>query len=94
MLKNIAADMGVLYLILLNVVTFAMYGIDKYLAVRQMWRIPEKTLLAPLAFGGGGGAALGMLVFHHKTRKSKFRTAAASSVIVYTILLASVMRIG
>ena len=40
------------YLIGVNVVAFFLYGLDKYKARRQQWRIPEQTLLL-LAFVGG-----------------------------------------
>ncbi|MBQ0000778.1 MAG: DUF1294 domain-containing protein [Clostridiales bacterium] len=55
----------------INLVVFAIYGVDKFKAVRHAWRIPEKTLLIA-AFFGVVGAMLGMLVFRHKIRKPKF----------------------
>ena len=54
-----------------NIVVFAMYGIDKHKAKRGKWRTPEKTLITAAVFGIIG-AALGMLVFHHKVNKPKF----------------------
>ena len=56
-----------IYLVVINVVTFFMYGIDKWKAKRTKWRIPEATLLGMAVIGGSIGAWLGMKVWHHKT---------------------------
>ncbi len=60
------------YLIIINVIAFLAYGIDKYKAKREQWRIPEATLIGLAVIGGSVGALLGMRVFHHKTKKPKF----------------------
>ena len=60
------------YLLLANLVVFAMYGIDKRRAIKNKWRIPEKRLLLAALFGGAPGALWGMILFHHKTKKAKF----------------------
>ena len=64
-----------LYSILLglNVLTFLVYGIDKYKAKRGSWRIPESTLLLLALLGGSIGAWFGMKVWHHKTLHKKFK---------------------
>ena len=56
------------WLAAINLVTFAVYGIDKAKAKRGAWRIPEKTLFLLPLLGGSLGALLGMRVFHHKTK--------------------------
>ena len=56
------------YLIVINVLAFALMGIDKSKAKRHLWRIPEKTLFLSALLGGGAGAIIGMYFFHHKTR--------------------------
>ena len=56
----------------INVLTFILYGVDKYLAKKNMYRISEYTLFVLSFFGGGIGAILGMKVFHHKTKKISF----------------------
>lgn len=64
--------MLLIYLAGINAITFAAFGIDKAKAIKNQWRIPEKTLLG-LAFAGGSvGALLGMYLFRHKTRKARF----------------------
>lgn len=62
------------YIIILNLINFILYGIDKYKARHNKWRISEKTLLILSIFAGLGGF-LGMEIFHHKTREKKFYLA-------------------
>ena len=61
------------YLVIVNILAFIMYGLDKQKAVKKQWRIPEVQLLGIAAIGGSIGAILGMQFFHHKTRKWKFK---------------------
>lgn len=62
----------IIYVCVINVIAFLMYGLDKQKAKRRQWRIPEATLLGVAVIGGSIGAFLGMQVFHHKTKKPKF----------------------
>ena len=62
-----------IYLMVINVVTFFTYGIDKWKAKRSKWRIPESTLLVMALMGGSIGAWFGMKVWHHKTMHKKFK---------------------
>lgn len=57
----------------LNLLTFALYGIDKWKARHDRWRIPEATLLLFAFSGGSVGGLMGMYLFRHKTRKPRFR---------------------
>ena len=61
------------YLVAVNVVTFLVYGIDKFKAKRGKWRISEFALLILAIIGGSIGAWLGMKVWHHKTMHKKFK---------------------
>ena len=61
------ANALIYYLIVINVVTFLVYGIDKWKAKQGSWRISEATLLILAVIGGSIGALLGMQVWHHKT---------------------------
>ena len=56
------------WLIAINLVTFAVYGADKRRARRGAWRVPEKTLFLLPLLGGSVGALLGMRVFRDKTK--------------------------
>lgn len=58
--------------IALSALTFILYGIDKSAAIKQQWRIQERTLHLCALFGGWPGALLGQIVFRHKTRKTSF----------------------
>ena len=60
-------------LIVINIITFLVYGIDKFKAKQGSWRISEATLLILAAIGGSIGALLGMKIWHHKTMHKKFK---------------------
>ena len=62
-----------IYLLAANIVTFVVFGIDKYKAKRGLWRIPEASLLTMAIIGGSIGAWLGTKVWHHKTLHKKFK---------------------
>ena len=53
---------------ILSVITFFMYGIDKFKAQRGKWRISEKVLLISSFIGGAVGGFLAMQLFRHKTK--------------------------
>lgn len=57
-----------IFLAVMSVIAFALYGIDKRKAIKHKWRIKEIMLLSFGFFGGAVGALLGMKVFHHKTK--------------------------
>ena len=76
-----------IYLVIINVVAFFMYGIDKWKAKRTKWRIPEATLLGMAVIGGSIGAWLGMKVWHHKTLHKKFRFGIPAIIIVQLLII-------
>lgn len=61
-----------IFLEIINIIAFALMGIDKRRARKKRWRIPESTLILSAAVGGSIGALAGMLFFRHKTKKPKF----------------------
>lgn len=63
----------ILYLLAINIAAFIAFGIDKYKAKRDKWRIPESTLLTMAVLGGSIGALAGMKIWRHKTLHNKFR---------------------
>lgn len=77
----------VIYLVAVNVVTFFLYGIDKWKAKRSKWRIPEATLLGLAVIGGSIGALLGMKVWHHKTQHKEFRFGVPAIIIIQLLLI-------
>ena len=66
-------EMIVYFLIGINILTFLIYGIDKWKAKQGRWRISEATLLILAVVGGSIGALLGMKIWHHKTMHKKFK---------------------
>ena len=77
--------------VIMSVITFAVYGYDKYRAKRHLWRIPESTLLALSFFGGAFGALVGMFIFNHKTRKLKFRIFVPLFLLIWIGLAVVIM---
>ena len=76
------------YLIVINVVTFLVYGIDKWKAKQSKWRIPEATLLLLAVIGGSVGAWLGMKTWHHKTMHKKFKYGLPLILLAQIALIA------
>ena len=79
------------YLIVINIVTFQVYGIDKWKAKQGSWRISEVSLLILAVIGGCIGALLGMKIWHHKTMHKKFKYGLpmillAQIALIYLIL--------
>lgn len=62
----------IFYYVLINAAAFLLFASDKQRAVRQKWRIPERTLLLSAFLGGGAGALLAMQICRHKTKKKRF----------------------
>ena len=75
------------YLIVINIVTFLVYGIDKWKAKQGSWRTSEATLLMLAVIGGSIGALLGMKVWHHKTKHKKFKYGLPLILIIQIILI-------
>ena len=76
------------YLAAINVVTFLVYGIDKWRAKRGAWRISEKTLFLLPILGGSIGAIAGMKVFHHKTKHWYFQYGLPLILLLQLALVA------
>lgn len=62
----------ILYLLIINALSFLLMLIDKQKAKKNRWRIPEAVLLGISALGGSIGGLIGMYAVHHKTRKPLF----------------------
>ena len=74
------------YLAAINVITFFLYGIDKWKARHDKWRVPESKLLILAALGGSVGAWLGTKVWHHKTLHKKFKYGIPAILILQLAL--------
>ena len=69
-----------------NLLAFALYGVDKVKAKKGAWRIPEATLLLVAFLGGSLGALLGMELFRHKTKHAKFKVLVPLFLILHIAL--------
>ena len=74
--------------LMLNVISFSLYGLDKQRARRGLWRIRESVLLAIAWLMGGVGAWLGMRLFRHKTQKRAFAVSASVASVLQLALMA------
>ena len=72
----------------INLIVFALYGVDKRRAIRGAWRIPEKTLLTGTWLLGGVGAWIAMRAFRHKTKHTACRVSASIGAILSLVLMA------
>jgi len=62
----------IIYVVVINIVTYCVYAADKSYAKKDKWRVPEKTLILLAVIGGSVGALLAMKVLRHKTKHVKF----------------------
>ena len=76
-----------IYLLIINAIAFALMLIDKYKARKNLWRIPEATLISTALLGGSIGALIGMYTVRHKTRHIKF-TVGIPLILLAQIALA------
>ena len=74
--------------VVLSVITFFAYGLDKRAAERRQWRTAESTLHLLALLGGWPGALIAQRVFRHKTIKQPFQTLFWLTVVVNLGLLA------
>ena len=81
-------------LLLVNVLAFALYGIDKLKAKKGAWRIPESTLLLVAFLGGSLGALLGMERSRHKTKHAKFKVLVPLFLILHIALGVYIFKSG
>ena len=81
-------------LIAVNLVSFALYGLDKLKAKKGLWRIKESTLLLVAALGGSLGALLGMEVFRHKTKHWQFKVLVPVFLVLHVALAVWLVKSG
>lgn len=61
-----------IYLLIINALGLLLMLIDKWKAIHDRWRIPEKTLFLTAILGGSIGTLAGIHLFRHKTRHRSF----------------------
>ena len=74
------------WLAAVNVLAFVLFGLDKWFAVRGMWRISKRTLFTVALLGGTAGALLGMSAFRHKTRHKTFTLGMPAILLLQSAL--------
>ncbi|MCI8609980.1 MAG: DUF1294 domain-containing protein [Firmicutes bacterium] len=77
----------ILLMVIWNLITFFMMGLDKWKAKKEKQRIPERTLIECSFIMGAIGIGAGMLAFHHKTRKLKFQILVPLSLVVNGLVI-------
>ena len=82
------------YLIVVNVVAFLTFGVDKWKSKRDKWRIPEAQLIGLAVIGGSIGAWAGMKIWHHKTMHKKFKYGLPAILIIQIILAILIITIS
>lgn len=85
----------ILYLILINLVGFVLYGVDKAKSKRKgSRRISERVLLWVARLGGGVGCWLGMMLFRHKTKHVRFKVLVPLWTVLWIVALVLLVRLG
>lgn len=79
------------YILLISIVTFVVYGIDKVKARSHARRIPESTLLSLAAAGGGVGALAGIWLWRHKTRHKSFTIGVPAIIFAQVAVVLWIM---
>lgn len=85
--------LALLALTAINLISFALYGIDKLKAKAGAWRISEATLLLA-ALLGPVGAMLGMELFRHKTKHAKFKILVPLFLVLHIALAVYIFKRG
>ena len=82
-----ASNLIITYVIFVNLLGFALMGIDKRKAVKHLWRIPEAVLFIVAVIGGSIGCIFGMQIFRHKTRYWNFVYGMPAILILQVVLI-------
>ena len=82
-----------IYLGIINVITFLAFAIDKLHAIKGKRRIRIITLLGLAFVGGSAGALLGMYTLRHKTKVDYFTVGVPLIMIMQAVVVFFVMNI-
>lgn len=75
------------YLCIINIIGFAIMGVDKKRAIRGAWRISEASLFFTALIGGALGTTLGMEYFRHKTKHRYFKLGMPAILLCQVVVL-------
>lgn len=76
-----------IWLVIINLVSLALFYKDKQRAIKHKWRISEATLFTSAIIGGSIGAIAGMYLFHHKTKHWYFVLGMPVILVIQVVLL-------
>lgn len=94
-MKGLPLHVVLAYFITVNMLGLVLFGIDKWKAKHDKWRISEATLLSVTAIGGSIGAWVGMKVWHHKTMHKKFKYGIPLVMVLqFALLLFTLYRLN
>lgn len=79
-------ELILLYLLIINALGFVLMLVDKFKAKKNLWRIPEATLMTVAAVGGSIGSLIGMYTVRHKTKHLKFTLGIPLILAVQVVL--------
>lgn len=78
------------YFIIVNIISFIIFGIDKKRSMKKKYRISEFSLFILSIVGGCFGSLFGMYYYHHKNRKLNFSLGIPIISIIWLIILISI----
>lgn len=76
-----------IYIVVINLITFIVFGIDKHNAEQRRSRIRIVTLLTLSFIGGSIGGLIAMYLFHHKTKKDYFTVGLPLMIIMQALVI-------
>lgn len=76
-----------LYITFINIISFFLMGYDKRQAIKNKWRIRERTFFIFSILGGSIGNLIGMYIFHHKTKHLSFKIGIPIILIFQIFIL-------
>lgn len=88
MITNILFKKYILmYFVIINLITFIVFALDKICAIKKKWRYKEISLLGMCFVGGAIGGFLAMHLFRHKTKKKLFVIGVQLIIIIHLVII-------
>ena len=88
MITNILFEKYILiYLIIINLITFIVFALDKICAIKKKWRYKEVYLLGMCFVAGAIGGFLAMHLFRHKTKKKLFVIGVPLIIVIHLVMI-------
>ena len=84
----------IIYFVVINLITFVAFAVDKIAAEKHQSRIRIVTLLGLAFIGGSLGALLGMYLLNHKTAKDYFTVGVPLIIVMQVVVIFYVMNVA